>query len=69
MNDPVDPVAFGRLEGKVDSILTLLIPKLDDHDKRIGSLERSRARAIGFAGGIGAVAGYIGSWLKAKGLL
>lgn len=41
---------LGRLEGKVDAILSnqsLMVNQLDEHDKRIGSLEMFKAWQLG----------------------
>lgn len=64
MTQTIDPRDFGRLEGKVDLILSSVVPQMKDHERRIGSLERSRARAYGFAGALGAVAGYLAGIFK-----
>ena len=55
--------ALGRIEGKQDAMLVQLergTDRMDKHDKRIGSLERSRHWVTGVAAGIGALIG-IGS--------
>ena len=50
-------LAIGRLEGKVDSLITMQSrqsEELKDHDHRIRSLEHSRGYMLGWAAAIGA---------------
>ena len=55
-------LALGRLEGKVDSLITrqaLLDQEMDKFDQRIRSIENSRSWLVGAA----AVCGAVGSFL------
>ena len=55
-------IALGRLEGKVDALITrqaIHDEELDRHDKRLRELEQSRAWILGAAAVIGAVAAFI----------
>lgn len=50
-------LAIGRLEGKVDSLITMQSrqsEELKDHDHRLRSLEHSRGYMLGWAAAIGA---------------
>ena len=50
-------LAIGRLEGKVDSLLSMQhrqSEELKDHDTRLRSLEHSRGYMLGWAAAIGA---------------
>lgn len=56
--------ALGRMEGKLDAIRDDLRRKderLDDHGKRINTLERWQSRVLGIAGGVGMVFGIAAS--------
>jgi hypothetical protein len=49
-------VALGRLEGKMDSLISLqkqFEAKLDMHDKRLRDLENHKAYALGIAAAVG----------------
>lgn len=55
-------IALGRLEGKVDALITrqaIHDEELDRHDKRLRELEQSRAWILGAAAVIGAVAAFL----------
>ena len=55
-------IALGRLEGKVDALITrqsLHDEELDRHDKRLRELEQSKSWLIGAAAASGAFAGFI----------
>ena len=55
-------IALGRLEGKVDALITrqaIHDEELDRHDKRLRELEQSRAWILGAAAVIGAVAAFV----------
>jgi len=55
-------IALGRLEGKVDALITrqaIHDEELDRHDKRLRDLEQSRSWLLGAAAVIGAVAAFI----------
>ena len=55
-------IALGRLEGKVDSLITrqaLHDEELDRHDKRIRDLEQSKSWILGASAAAGAIAAYI----------
>ena len=54
-------LAFGRIEGKIDSLVqgqARQEARLDGHDKRLGMLERWQAKVLG----MGAVAGTLASF-------
>ena len=51
-------LAIGRLEGKLDALLTMQQyqqDQLKDHDTRLRSLEHSRGYLLGMAAAIGAI--------------
>lgn len=55
-------IALGRLEGKVDALITrqsLHDEELDRHDKRLRELEQSKSWLIGASAASGAFAGFI----------
>jgi hypothetical protein len=55
-------IALGRLEGKVDALITrqaIHDEELDRHDKRLRELEQSRAWILGAAAVIGAAAAFV----------
>tara|TARA_Y100001938_G_scaffold150784_1_gene243432 strand:- start:765 stop:980 length:216 start_codon:yes stop_codon:yes gene_type:complete len=55
-------IALGRLEGKVDALITrqaIHDEELDRHDKRLRELEQSRAWILGAAAVIGAIAAFL----------
>lgn len=59
-------LAIGRLEGKVDSLLSMQgnqQEQLKDHDSRIRSLEHSRGYMLGWAAAIGAGVGLVSNYL------
>ncbi len=58
---------LGRLEGKVDAILsnqTLMANELEDHDKRIGKLEQHRAWFLGASAVVASVVATVVGFLK-----
>ena len=58
MNDEI-LLALGRLEGKVDSLITTQTihnEELGRHDKRLRDLEQSKSWVLGAAAAIGAIA-------------
>lgn len=64
MNEEV-MLALGRLEGKVDSLITrqaLIDQELDKLDHRIRSIEQSRSWLIGAAAACGAGVSMIVQW-------
>jgi|TARA_R110002012_G_scaffold259154_1_gene440439 hypothetical protein len=55
-------IALGRLEGKVDALISRQAvhdEELDRHDKRLRDLEQSRSWILGAAAVIGASAAFI----------
>ena len=57
-NDKEILLALGRLEGKVDSIISRQMvhdEELDRHDQRIRNLEQSKSWVIGAAAAVGAI--------------
>lgn len=55
-------IALGRLEGKVDALITRQAvhdEELDRHDKRLRELEQSKSWLLGAAAAAGAVAGFV----------
>tara|TARA_R110002050_G_scaffold93862_1_gene195749 strand:+ start:77 stop:295 length:219 start_codon:yes stop_codon:yes gene_type:complete len=55
-------IALGRLEGKVDSLITRQAvhdEELERHDKRIRDLEQSKSWLLGASAVAGAAAAYI----------
>ena len=50
--------SFGRLEGKVDALLTML--KEQSHETRISSLEKWRTRSTAWLAGASAAVAFIG---------
>jgi hypothetical protein len=59
-------LAIGRLEGKVDSILSQQGRQSDElksHDSRIRSLEHSRGYMLGWAAAIGAMFSFAANYL------
>jgi|TARA_R100001463_G_scaffold11165_2_gene31558 hypothetical protein len=55
-------IALGRLEGKVDALITrqaIHDEELDRHDKRLRDLEQSRAWLFGASAVIGAIAAFL----------
>jgi hypothetical protein len=56
-----------RLETKLDVVLenqNSFRASFDKHDERLKHLENTRSHMIGFAGAIGAIAGYVLDGLK-----
>jgi hypothetical protein len=52
-------VALGRLEGKVDALISrqnIVDARIDRHDTRIRELEQSKSWLLGAAGVVGAIA-------------
>ena len=63
MSDEINRT-LGRIEGKQDMTIDMvqeIKSRLDSHNDKIGSLERSRATAIASAGAVGGVFGFLGS--------
>ena len=59
-------LAIGRLEGKVDSLLSMqqmAQDELKDHDARLRNLEHARGYIMGVSASIGAIVSLAGSWL------
>ena len=59
-------LAIGRLEGKVDSLLSMQhrqSEELKDHDTRLRSLEHSRGYMLGWAAAIGAMFSFAANYL------
>ena len=59
-------LAIGRLEGKVDSLLSMqqmAQDELKDHDARLRALEHARGYIMGVSASIGAIVSLAGSWL------
>lgn len=57
-------IMVGRIEGKQDMTLDLvkdIHSRLDVHNDKINSLERSRSAAIASAGAVGGIFGFLGS--------
>lgn len=55
-------LALGRLEGKVDSLISrqkLVDEELDRHESRLRNLEQSRSWLLGAAAVVGAVAAFL----------
>ena len=55
-------LALGRLEGKVDSLISrqkLVDEELDRHETRLRNLEQSRSWLLGAAAVVGAVAAFL----------
>lgn len=55
-------IALGRLEGKVDALMTrqaIHDEKLEGHDKRLRELEQSKAWILGAAAVLGALGAFI----------
>lgn len=70
----IDARDFGRLEGKIDALVTLMEgvgKRQEDHDQRIRALETGNARRLGFAAGVsGAVSAAVtafGLYMKGGG--
>ncbi len=64
MNDEL-MLALGRLEGKVDSLIsrqTVLDEEMRKFDARLRSVEQSRSWLLGVAGVLGAVASLLIQW-------
>ena len=62
-------LALGRLEGKVDSLITTQAvhnEELGRHDKRLRHLEQSTSWGLGAAAAIGAVASIIVNMIGGK---
>ena len=62
-------LALGRLEGKVDSLITTQAvhnEELGRHDKRLRHLEKSKSWVLGAAAAIGAVASIIVNMIGGK---
>ena len=60
-------VALGRLEGKVDALITrqsLIDEELSRHEKRIRSLEQSKSWVLGAAAMVGAAVSLLVKFLK-----
>ena len=58
-------IALGRLEGKVDALMTRQAVHdevLERHDTRLRNLEMSRSWMLGAAAGISVVASFIVNW-------
>ena len=61
-------IALGRLEGKVDSLISRQAvhdEQLARHDKRIRELEQAKSYLIGIGAASGAVAAYVVSVIAA----
>lgn len=59
-------LAIGRLEGKVDSLLSMqqmAQDELKDHDARLRNLEHARGYIMGVSAAIGAIVSLAGSWV------
>jgi len=59
-------LAIGRLEGKVDSLLSMQhrqSEELKDHDTRLRSLEHSRGYMLGWAAAIGACVSVVSTYI------
>jgi len=55
-------IALGRLEGKVDALITrqsIHDEKLEGHDKRLRDLEQSKAWILGAAAILGALGAFV----------
>jgi len=55
-------IALGRLEGKVDSLISRQAvhdEELDRHDKRIRELEQAKSYLVGIGAASGAIAAYV----------
>ena len=62
-------LALGRLEGKVDSLITTQAvhnEELARHDKRLRDLEQSKSWVLGVAAAIGAVASILVNMIGGK---
>jgi len=62
-------LALGRLEGKVDSLITRQAvhdEELNKHDSRIRELEQSKSVVLGGATALGAMAGLLASFIGGK---
>ena len=58
-------LALGRLEGKVDSLITrqaLIDQELDKFDHRLRSIEQSRSWLVGAAAVLGATSSFLFQW-------
>ena len=65
MNNDEVLIGIGRLEGKVDTLLSSqsrLEVEIKDLTKRVGSLERDRSKLYGAAAAFGVLSGLLG-WL------
>ena len=59
-------LAIGRLEGKVDSLISMQSrqsEELKEHDHRLRSLEHSRGYMLGWAAAIGATVSFIANYM------
>lgn len=62
-------VAIGRLEGKMDSLISMqrqFENKLDMHDKRLRDLENHKAYSLGVAAAVGSAMSLIVSYIWNK---
>lgn len=58
---------LGRLEGKVDAILsnqTAMDKRLDEHEKRLSVLERYRSWQLGVSAAIGTLIAGLLQWIR-----
>lgn len=65
MNDEL-MLALGRLEGKVDSLISrqsVLDEEMRKFDSRLRSVEQSRSWLVGAAAAIGALASFAMQWI------
>lgn len=65
MNNDEVLISLGRLEGKLDTLLSSqsrLEIEIKDLTKRVGSLERDRSKLYGAAAAFGVLSGLLG-WL------
>tara|TARA_Y100001937_G_scaffold53497_1_gene73762 strand:- start:5064 stop:5273 length:210 start_codon:yes stop_codon:yes gene_type:complete len=62
-------IALGRLEGKVDALITRQAvhdEELDRHDKRLRDLEQSKAWLLGASAAAGALAAFVMNFIEGK---
>lgn len=70
MKNPIDENALfilGRLEGKVDAILSNqhgMNKRLDDHEKRLGMVEQHRAWMLGASAVVASLAATVVGFFK-----
>lgn len=66
MKEPSDNLFLhlGRLEGKVDAIQSHMDKRLDDHEQRLGILERYRAWQLGVSAAIATLIAGLIQWIR-----